>query len=157
MNFAQKLSVVFSLTLAMMVPAAAQALNTSDMAFTFGSKAVSPETRISALTGVGSARGLNQAEMIDTEGAVAPLVAVGIMTGARFIAQRYVSQRVATGIVSRGGNVMAANRSQAAAIARNASNGQRPIREFHPGPGQRFTHYHTHNRNGGHVWYGRPR
>lgn len=96
---------------------------------------------------------LSQQEMMETEGAIAPLVAIGIMTGSRFIAQRWVTQRVAQTMVQRGAtNVMAPSRSVANNIA-----GRGAIREFHAGPGARFTHFHTANRNGSHVWYGRPR
>ena len=142
------LLVAIGITAAIAAPASADSLNASDMAFAFGGKS---EGRFE------TARGMSPAEMKETQGAIAPLVAVGFMTGTRFIVQRYVTQRAATGIVSRGGSVLAANRQQAAAIARNASGGRTPVREFHPGPGQRFTHYHTTPRNGSHVWYGRPR
>ena len=51
-------------------------------------------------------------EMQETEGAVAPLVAVGVMTGTRFIAQRWVTQKVAQNMVKRGAtNIMAPNLS----------------------------------------------
>lgn len=107
---------------------------------------------------------LSQQEMKATEGAVAPLVAIGIMAGSRFIAQRYVTQSMARSMVSSAGSnfsrngasgnwgVMAATRNQARNIA-----GRNGIREFHPGSGARCTHYHTSSRNGAHVWYGRPR
>lgn len=96
---------------------------------------------------------LSDVEMRETEGAVAPLVAIGVMTGTRFIAQRFVTQRVAQQMVQRGAtNVMAPNR----AIAQNIA-GRNAIREFHAGSGARFTHFHTANRNGSHVWYGRSR
>lgn len=50
-------------------------------------------------------------------------------------------------------NIMAPNRSIAKRIA-----GNKLIREFHPGAGSRYTHYHPNPRNGSHVlWYGRPR
>lgn len=66
-------------------------------------------------------------EMAETEGAVAPLVAVGVMTGTRFIAQRWVTQKVAQNMVKRGAtNIMAPNRSVAKKIA-----GNNPIREYH--------------------------
>lgn len=53
-------------------------------------------------------------EMQETEGAVAPLVAVGVMMGTRFIAQRWVTQKVAQNMVKRGAtNIMAPNRSVA--------------------------------------------
>jgi hypothetical protein len=71
---------------------------------------------------------LSQTEMKETEGAVAPLVAVGIMTAGRFIIQRYVAPRLATSIVRSGGSVLAATRQQAASIARAAGNGSKPIR-----------------------------
>lgn len=108
------------------------------------------------------AKAITTQEMKDTQGAVAPLVAVGIMAGGRFIAQRYVTQSVAKSMVQSAGNnafrqnnvwgVMANSRSQASNIA-----GRNNIREFHPGPGQRYTHFHTSDRNGAHVWYGRAR
>lgn len=99
---------------------------------------------------------LSQTEMKETEGAVAPLVAIGVMTAGRFIVQRYVAQTAATAIVRQGGSAMVRNRQQAAAIARAAGNG-RPIREFHAGSGARYTHYHPNPRTGGHIWYGTPR
>ncbi|RKG33313.1 hypothetical protein [Acinetobacter rongchengensis] len=105
---------------------------------------------------------LSNQEMKDTQGAIAPLVAVGIMAGGRFIVQRYVTQSIARSMVQSAGNnairqnqiwgVMANTRSQASNIV-----GRNGIREFHQGAGQRFTHYHTSNRNGAHVWYGSPR
>lgn len=92
-------------------------------------------------------------EMQETEGAVAPLVAVGVMTGTRFIAQRWVTQKVAQNMVKRGAtNIMAPNRSVAKKIAGNNS-----IREYHAGPGSRYTHYHPNPRNGSHIWYGKTR
>ncbi|STZ00844.1 Uncharacterised protein [Moraxella lacunata] len=93
------------------------------------------------------------AQMQETEGAVAPLVAVGVMTGTRFIAQRWVTQKVAQNMVKRGAtNIMAPNRSVAKKIA-----GNNPIREYHAGPGSRYTHYHPNPRNGSHIWYGKTR
>ena len=92
-------------------------------------------------------------EMQETDGAVAPLVAVGVMTGTRFIAQRWVTQKVAQNMVKRGAtNIMAPNRSVAKKIA-----GNNPIREYHAGPGSRYTHYHPNPRNGSHIWYGKTR
>ena len=49
-------------------------------------------------------------------------------------------------------DVMAPTRS----IAQNFA-GRDAIREFHAGPGARYTHFHTADRNGSHIWYGRPR
>ncbi len=96
---------------------------------------------------------LSQQEMKETEGAVAPLVAIGFMTASRFIVQRYVTQSVARSMVQSGAHgVMANTRAQASNIA-----GRNAIREFHAGPGARYTHFHTANRNGSHVWYGSPR
>lgn len=107
---------------------------------------------------------LSAQEMKETEGAAAPLVAIGLMAGGRFIAQRWVTQTVARNMVRSAGNnalrtgnnrvwgVMANSRSQARTIAGNSR-----IREFHAGSGNRYTHYHTNPRNGSHVWYGKPR
>lgn len=108
---------------------------------------------------------LSATEMKETEGAVAPLVAVGLMAGGRFIAQRWVTQSVARNMVRSAGNnalrngsngqvwgVMANSRSQARAIAGNSR-----IREIHLNkPGAHYQHYHTSPRNGSHVWYGKP-
>ncbi|STY86109.1 Uncharacterised protein [Moraxella ovis] len=56
-------------------------------------------------------------------------------------------------MVKRGAiNIMAPNRSVAKKIA-----GNNPIREYHAGPGSRYTHYHPNPRNGSHIWYGKPR
>lgn len=97
--------------------------------------------------------GLSVQEMKDTEGAVAPLVAIGVMTAGRFIVQRWVTQATARALVRRGAtNVLAPTRQVAARIA-----GRGRIREFHAGPGARYTHFHPASRNGSHVWYGRPR
>jgi len=96
---------------------------------------------------------LSNQEMRETEGAIAPLVYVGIMMAGRFIIQRAVTQRIAQNMVRSGAaNILAPNR----AIARNIA-GRNPIREFHPGPGSRYTHYHPNPRNGSHIWYGKAR
>lgn len=96
---------------------------------------------------------LSQQEMRETEGVAAPLVAIGVMTGTRFIVQRYVTQKVARQMIQRGAtNIVAPNRSVAQRIA-----GRGAIREFHAGSGARYTHFHPINRNGSHIWYGRPR
>lgn len=107
---------------------------------------------------------LSAQEMKETEGAAAPLVAVGLIAGGRFIAQRWVTQTVARNMVRSAGNnafrngnngtwgVMANSRSQARAIAGNSR-----IREIHLNkPGSHYRHYHTSPRNGSHVWYGKP-
>jgi len=109
---------------------------------------------------------LSAQEMKETEGAIAQLVAVGIMTGTRFIVKQLVTKKVAQSMVARGRigmispdkaiiertGILAPNRSIAKSIA-----GRNPIREFHAGPGQRYSHYHHNPRNGTHVWYGKPR
>ncbi len=96
---------------------------------------------------------MSQREMEDTEGAIAPLVAIGVMAGGRFIVQRWVTQSVAKNLVSKGAtNVMAPTKS----IAKNIA-GKKPIREYHAGGGDRYSHYHPDPRNGSHVWYGNPR
>lgn len=109
-------------------------------------------------------RELSEQEMRETEGEIAPLVAVGLMVGGRFITQKIVTQTMAKNMVRSAGNnalrtgdnriwgVMANSRSQARAIAGNSR-----IREFHSGSGARYTHYHTNPRNGSHVWYGKSR
>jgi len=96
---------------------------------------------------------LSVQEMKETEGAIAPLVYVGVMAGTRFIIQRAVTQRMAQSMVARGAtNILAPNRAIARNIARRNS-----IREYHAGSGSRYTHYHPNPRNGSHIWYGKPR
>ncbi|MFL1731778.1 hypothetical protein, partial [Moraxella oculi] len=43
---------------------------------------------------------MTDSQMQETEGAVAPLVAIGVIHGGRFIAQRWVTQRVAGAALS---------------------------------------------------------
>jgi len=96
---------------------------------------------------------LSDQEMRETEGAIAPLVYIGAMAGGRFIIQRVVTQKVAQNMVKRGAtNVLAPNRSVAKNIA-----GRNATREYHPGAGDRYTHYHPNPRNGSHIWYGNAR
>ena len=96
---------------------------------------------------------LSTQEMEKTEGSVAPLVAIGVMTASRFIVQRWVTQRVAQAMIARGAtNVWAPSRAIASRIA-----GRNGIREFHAGSGARYTHFHPNPRNGAHVWHGSPR
>ena len=96
---------------------------------------------------------LSTQEMEKTEGSVAPLVAIGVMTASRFIVQRWVTQRVAQAMITRGAtNVWAPSRAIASRIA-----GRNGIREFHAGSGARYTYFHPNPRNGSHVWYGSPR
>jgi len=65
---------------------------------------------------------MTDGQMQETEGAVAPLVAVGVMMGTRFIAQRWVTQKVAQNMVKRGAtNIMAPNRSIAKKNCRKQS------------------------------------
>jgi len=83
------------------VTATANAFTAADMASLFESDA-GQSLQLAALSAQ---------EMRETEGAVAPLVYVGVMTGSRFIAQRLVTQRVAQNLVSRGAtNILAPNR-----------------------------------------------
>jgi len=96
---------------------------------------------------------LSAQEMRETEGAIAPLVYLGAMVGGGFIIQRAVTQKVAQNMVKSGArNILAPNR----AVARNIA-GRNPIREYHAGSGNRYTHYHPNPRNGSHIWYGNPR
>lgn len=101
---------------------------------------------------------LSNQEMVDTDGEIAPLIAVGFLHAGRFIVQRYVSKRVATAIVKRGGNVLVKNRQQANAIAKAAGNGRKGIREYHNNSSRvQYSHYHTSSHGRGHVLYGSPR
>ena len=104
---------------------------------------------------------MTEAEMLATEGEVAPLIYAAVIVGSRVIATRVVSKRVATNIVRNGGNVITKSRSYARSyarsIARNAGNGNdRPIREIHR-RGSGHSHYHTSSHGRGHAIYGRGR
>lgn len=115
-------------------------------------------------------RELSEQEMKETEGEVAPLVAVGFMTGSRFIAQRYVTATMARNMVRSAGRngriaghknwgIMANSRSQARYISGNSrivENHSVATRFKQPKPGNYYTHYHPNPRNGSHVWYGKP-
>ncbi|WP_435938903.1 hypothetical protein ACSF85_00310 [Moraxella bovoculi] len=68
------------------------------------------------------------AEMQETEGAVALLVAIGVIHGGRFITQRWVTQRVAGAALSKGANIYTRNSQQAKAIANQAWGRQNIIR-----------------------------
>ncbi|MCL1623040.1 hypothetical protein M2R47_02065 [Moraxella sp. Tifton1] len=103
-------------------------------------------------------------EMQETEGAVAPLVAIGVIHGGRFIAQRWVTQRVAVQVARKSGDkfIQAHTRQQAKQIARAASknnpNGVR--KEFHnpkPSAPTQYHHFHPSKTNGNHIIYGKPK
>ncbi|WP_121022258.1 hypothetical protein [Helicobacter vulpis] len=115
---------------------------------------------------------------IEVQDRGAPLVRLGAIVAGKFVEKQKVTQRVAKEMVERGKvdamvperahnmrtkddkiipGVMAPNR----AIAKNIA-GRNPIREFNvPSNATEktkvYTHYHTHDRNGVHVWYGKPR
>ena len=104
------------------------------------------------------------AEMQETEGAVAPLVAVGVIHGGRFVAQRWVTQRVAVQIARKSGDkfIQAQTRQQAKQIARAASNNNpNGVRkEFHnpkPSAPTQYRHFHPSKTNGNHIIYGNPK
>lgn len=105
---------------------------------------------------------LSNQEMKDTQGAIAPLVAVGVLTASRFIVQRYVSQSAAVSIARQGGGafLQTQTRQQAAQIAKAASQNPNLIRqELHmatPRTPIQFNHYHPSNSNA-HIIYGSPR
>lgn len=101
-------------------------------------------------------RELSEQEMMDTEGEVAPLVAVGILHGGRFIAQRWVTQRVAARALARGGNVWARNSQQARAVANQAWGRNNVIRHGYKERHSNYSHFqHTNQRFRGHSFYGR--
>jgi len=133
----------------------AQGLSSSDMNFAFGGNTATGTQEVHRSTP--APQMLRPEEMAQIEGEAPPIIAGAIVAG-KWVASRVVSQRAATSVVRKGGDVMVGTRQQATQIARAASNGQaRPIREFHPGSGQRFSHVHPNPRTGGHVFYGRPR
>ncbi|WP_205527008.1 hypothetical protein [Moraxella bovoculi] len=95
-------------------------------------------------------------EMQETEGAVAPLVAIGVIHGGRFIAQRWVTQRVASAALSKGANIYARNSQQAKAIANQAWGRQNIIRHGKKELHSNYSHYqHTNQKYRGHAFYGK--
>ena len=154
MKFIKKVScaiVVIGLTSTQLF---AEGLNASDLDFAFlGNEEITYDQGSILLAP------MTKAEMLATEGEVAPIIWAAAIAATRIITTRIVSKRVATSIVKRGGNVYTQSRTQARVIAQNASkNNAKPIGENHPNRGSGHSHYHTNPRgNGGHVIYGKPR
>ncbi|HGO7595429.1 TPA: hypothetical protein ACLA17_002038, partial [Neisseria meningitidis] len=84
---------------------------------------------------------LSQKEMKETEGAAAPLVAIGILHAGRFLAQRWVTQRVAAQALSRGANVYARTSQQARAVANQAWGRQNVIRHGQKEIHSNYSHF----------------
>jgi hypothetical protein len=108
---------------------------------------------------------LSQEEMNETDGAVAPLVALGIIHAGRFVAQRWVTQRVAAQVLARGNfsnptfGAWSQTSQQARAVANQAWQRSNVIRHGptgHVNSKVNYSHYqHSRNSIGGHSYYGR--
>jgi hypothetical protein len=81
LKLATKMLAVLSIFAMIALPAAAQGLSASDMAFAFGGAAKSEVAHNSAPIELASARGMTYAEMDETEGAVLPWVIRGAVMG----------------------------------------------------------------------------
>lgn len=98
---------------------------------------------------------LSAQEMKETEGAVAPLVAIGVLHGGRFIAQRWVTQRVAAQALAKGGNVYAKTSQQARAVANQAWGRQNVLRHGKKELHSNYSHFqNVSQKHRGHAFYG---
>lgn len=106
--------------------------------------------------------------MAETEGAVAPLYAVGVfaMSAGRFIATRYVSRNIAANAARNGCNVMCYGTSQQARSLANQAYGRGNVTRHGPSEHQKhvdYSHYQPTIRkingveNKGHIFYGNHR
>lgn len=88
LKLATRMLAVFSIFAMVALPAAAQGLSASDMAFAFGGKAAAPAAaqqtaraaapKASETVAIASARGMTQTEMQETEGAwIGPAIQIG--------------------------------------------------------------------------------
>jgi hypothetical protein len=92
-KFATKMLAMLSVVAMIASPAAAQGLSASDMAFAFGGKAAAPAAaqqtaraaapKAAEPVVIASARGMTHTEMQETEGALAPIVAYGLVVAGR--------------------------------------------------------------------------
>lgn len=104
---------------------------------------------------------MTDSQMQETEGAVAPIYALGVfaMNTGRFIATRYVSRNIAANAARSGCNVMCYGTSQQARSLANQAYGRGNVTRHGPSGHQKhvdYSHYQPTNRNGnnGHIFYG---
>lgn len=102
---------------------------------------------------------LDVSEMEQISGRGLPLVAIGLIQCGRFIAQRWVSQRIAVSVLRSGADVLSKNASQARAIANQAWGKQNVIRHGpsgHKHSPVNYSHYQPQSQSvKGHSFYGR--
>ena len=132
--------------------ALAESFSQDDLAFAFGASSLN--------NGLGEIALLSDQEMADTEGNLAPLIAIGVLHGGRFIVTRYVSRRIAVSALQRGCNVYCSRSSTARSLARQAFGRNNVIRHGPSGHVRSPVHYsHYQRARGGnfsnHVFYGR--
>ena len=133
-------------------PALANSIYEQDLAFAFGGNAVSHDLGDIAL--------LSSQEMMETEGEVFPLYAIGVFavhTG-RFIATRYVSRTIAANAARSGCNVMCYGSAQQARSLATQAYGRGNVLRHGPS-GHRghvdYSHFQSLSRSrSGHIFYG---
>ncbi|WP_435938907.1 hypothetical protein ACSF85_00330 [Moraxella bovoculi] len=108
---------------------------------------------------------MTDSEMQETEGAIAPVYALGVfaMSTGRFIATRYVSRNIAANAARSGCNVMCYGTSQQAKSLANQAYGRGNVTRHGPSGHQKhvdYSHYQPTVRkmngveNKGHIFYG---
>lgn len=148
-RLATKLLATLSIVGMLSTPAAAQGLNTSDMALAFGQ---APQT----------ARSMSAVEMDETEGAALPVFfAAAIGAVARQVTQRAAVSIARNNTTAPGVYIHASTRQQAQQIANAASGGNKPgiRREVHtPTPTNpvQYKHYHSTGSKA-HITWGSPK
>lgn len=125
-------------------------LNNTDLSYAFGG---SQDLQVQAMT---------EQQMNDTEGAVAPVYALGafMMGTGRFVATRYVSRSVAANAARNGSNVMVRGTSQQARSLARQAYGKNNVTRHGPSGHKShvdYSHYQPTIRNGnnGHIFYGK--
>lgn len=104
---------------------------------------------------------MTDSQMQETEGAVAPIYALGVfaMNTGRFIATHYVSRNITANAARSGCDVMCYGTSQQARSLANQAYGRGNVTRHGPSGHQKhvdYSHYQPINRNGnnGHIFYG---
>ena len=102
---------------------------------------------------------LDEVEMQNTKGAVAPLIGIVAFHGGRWVVTRYVSRRAAIAAAKRGKNIYTSRARDARSIAKSAYGRKNVIRHGpngHKRSKVHHSHYQPKSRRGrGHVFYGR--
>ena len=138
----------------------AQGLSDGDMTFAFGGSSPTgvQEVQRSAPPPVA----LSDQEMVETEGEVLPLFAIGALsTAGRFVVQRYATRTIAANAARSGCNVFCFGSSQQARSLATQAYGRGNVLRHGPSGHVRspshYSHYQSLSRSPrGHIFYGRP-